>query len=118
MTPREAATIACLAVAVAGFALATVGLFRLPDAFARAHATSKGDTLGTLFAAAAVGLAVGVDDATAKLVVLVVFVFVTTPTATHAIVHAADVEGYEPWTRASVDGDDPATPTRTEGDGE
>ncbi|WP_435348774.1 monovalent cation/H(+) antiporter subunit G [Haloarchaeobius sp. HRN-SO-5] len=98
MTPTEAAVLVCCAGTVFAFGLATLGLFRLPDLYSRAHATSKGDTLGTLFAVAGTGLAVGLGGDAVKLAFLLVFVFVTTPTATHAIVRAADVEGYDAWT--------------------
>lgn len=98
MTPAELAVVACAAGSVAAFGLATLGLVRLPDLYARAHATSKGDTLGTLLAVAGVGLAVGGSGDAVKLLVLVAFVFVTTPTATHAVVRAASVAGYPAWT--------------------
>jgi len=95
VTPRELAVLACAAGAVLTFGLATLGLFRLPDCYSRAHATSKGDTLGTLLAVAATALAGG---DIVELAVLAVFVFVTTPTATHAVIRAAADEGYEVWT--------------------
>ena len=93
MTVLEALAVLCAAGTVAAFGLATLGLFRLPDLYSRAHATSKGDTLGTLFAVAGAGLAVGPGPSAVKLVFLLLFVFVTTPTATHAILHAADAGG-------------------------
>lgn len=106
MTPIELAILACAAGVVFFFAIATLGLFRLPDLYARAHATSKGDTLGTLFAVVGTGLAFGASGESIKLAFLLAFVFVTTPTATHAIVRAASVEGYEPRT-AREGSDDP-----------
>ncbi|MDG5776984.1 monovalent cation/H(+) antiporter subunit G [Haloarculaceae archaeon H-GB2-1] len=96
MTPREAAVLLCALGAVAMFGLATVGLFRLPDFYARAHAVSKGDTLGTLFAVVAVGLAGASISEIAKLTFLVAFVFATTPTATHAIVRADSTDADRP----------------------
>ncbi|MFD1589421.1 monovalent cation/H(+) antiporter subunit G [Halorientalis brevis] len=103
MTLLELAVVLCVCGAVLFFGIATLGLFRLPDLYSRAHATSKGDTLGTLFAIGGAILASGGDDTT-KLLFLVGFVFVTTPTATHAIVHAADVEGYDAWTSGGDEG--------------
>jgi multicomponent Na+:H+ antiporter subunit G len=95
VTPLEAAVSLCAFGTVFFFGLATLGLFRLPDVYSRAHATSKADTMGTLFAVG--GALLGGGDAP-KLLFLLLFVLATTPTATHAIVHAADVEGYEAWT--------------------
>ena len=96
MTPVEALILLCALGTVCAFGLATLGLFRLPDRYARAHATSKADTLGTLFAVAGTGLAIGRGDAAVKLAFLLVFVLVTTPTATHAIVRAAALEDGDP----------------------
>jgi multicomponent Na+:H+ antiporter subunit G len=97
VTPVELAVVLCAAGTTFAFGVATLGLFRLPDLYSRAHATSKGDTLGALSGVAGAALAVGGGDRV-KLLVLLAFVLVTTPTATHAIVRAADVEGYEAWT--------------------
>jgi len=89
MTPR-AILVALLAAGSVFFTgLAAVGLLRLPDVFSRAHAASKADTLGALSAFAAVGVAFGVDSATLKVAMLFVFVLVTTPAATHAVVRTA-----------------------------
>ena len=103
MTPLEIAVLLCAFVTVFAFGLATLGLFRLPDFYARAHAISKADTLGTLSAVAGAVLALGFGRGTIKLLVLLMFVLVTTPTATHAIVRAASVEGYEPRTSTAED---------------
>ncbi len=103
---RATLAAACAAGAVLLFGLATVGLARLPDLYARSHAVSKGDTLGTALAVAAAALAGG--DAV-KLLALLAFVSVTTPTATHAVVRAADVEGYEPVLGAGDAGESSGT---------
>jgi multicomponent Na+:H+ antiporter subunit G len=113
VTPVELAVLACVAGSVFVFGLATLGLFRLPDFYSRAHATSKADTLGTLFAVAGAGIALGLGNGTVKLVLLLVFVLVTTPTATHAIVRAATIEGYAAQTTAR---DGAAREGRTGGD--
>jgi multicomponent Na+:H+ antiporter subunit G len=51
---------------------------------------------------ASVVLAYGVDSGVIKAVLLLVFIFITNPTAAHAIARAAYEEGIEPWT----EGDD------------
>ncbi|WP_135826369.1 monovalent cation/H(+) antiporter subunit G [Halorussus ruber] len=89
MTPREMLVALLAAGSVFFTGLAAVGLLRLPDVFSRAHAASKADTLGALSAFAAVGVAFGVESATLKVAMLFVFVLVTTPAATHAVVRTA-----------------------------
>jgi multicomponent Na+:H+ antiporter subunit G len=78
--------------------VAAVGLLRLPDIYTRTHAASKSDTLAAVLALAAVVLAIQTELATFKAVLLLVFVFVTNPTAAHAIARAANDQGIEPWT--------------------
>ena len=80
--------------------VAAVGLLRLPDLYTRAHAASKSDTLGAVLSLAAVALVFGTDVTTVKAVFLVAFMFVTNPTAAHAIARAAHDQGIEPWTVA------------------
>jgi len=79
--------------------VSTTGVIRLPDVFSRAHTASQADTLGAGFALAAVALTLGWQSATVKTVLLLVFIFVTNPTAAHAIARAAYEEGVEPWTK-------------------
>ncbi|WP_132058466.1 monovalent cation/H(+) antiporter subunit G [Halorussus amylolyticus] len=99
MTPREIA-IAALAVGGVFFAVvAAVGVIRLPDLYTRSHSASKSDTLGAGMALAAVALTFGADISTVKTVLLLLFMFITNPTAAHAITRAAAEEGIEPWTR-------------------
>jgi len=78
--------------------VSTAGVIRLPDVFSRAHTASQADTLGAGFTLAAVALTLGWQSATVKTVLLLVFIFVTNPTAAHAIARAAYEEGIEPWT--------------------
>jgi multicomponent Na+:H+ antiporter subunit G len=86
--------------------VAAVGLVRLPDLYSRTHAASKSETLGAALALAAVAVAIGPDPALAKVVLLLAFVFVTGPTAAHAIARAAHEEGFEPWERPAADSSD------------
>ena len=88
----------CLALGLFFTLVSATGVIRLPDVFSRAHTASQADTLGAGFALAAVALTLGWDTATVKTVLLLVFIFVTNPTAAHAIARAAYEEGVEPWT--------------------
>ena len=83
--------------------VSAVGVIRLPDVYARAHTASQTDTLGAGMALAAVALALGYQNAAIYTVLLLFFVFITNPTAAHAIARSAAESGIEPW-EASADG--------------
>ncbi len=99
MTPVELVAI-LLVVAGTFFGLvAVVGIVRLPDLYTRAHATSKSDTLGIILTLGGVALVLGADVSVAKTVILGIFLFVTNPTAAHAITRAAYDQDITPWMR-------------------
>ena len=77
--------------------ISALGVIRLPDIYARTHTASQADTLGAGFALAAVALTLGWDTTAFKTVFLLFFIFVTNPTAAHAIARSADAEGIRPW---------------------
>lgn len=83
-----------------------LGILRFPDFYSRLHPAGKLDTmgLGLSMTAMAVYTAGGghlADWLTAlKIFFIVVFVFITSPTATHAIVDAGVRAGLSPWTKA------------------
>ncbi len=91
------------------FVATTVGLIRFPDFYSRVHAAGKGDTLSTtLFLGGAILFLLrdfsGDTLLTAgKLLLIVFYIFIASPTATHAIIDA----GYEfrvpYWTRPTKD---------------
>lgn len=73
-----------------------VGVIRLPDFYTRLHAAGMTDTLGAeliLF-----GLILQADgwQVIAKLLLVAFFLVVTSPTATHAVAHAAYKAGEKP----------------------
>jgi multicomponent Na+:H+ antiporter subunit G len=78
--------------------VAMVGLIRLPDLYTRAHGASKSDTLGSGLTLAAVAVVFGAQLPTIKTSLLLLFLFLTNPTAAHAITRAAADQGIEPWT--------------------
>lgn len=88
----------------------TVGILRFPDFYTRLHAAGKLDTLGAL--AMLFGLALynlhGFDldklQVAFKIMLAVVFVFIASPTATHAILDAGLVGGLPPWRKHARSG--------------
>ena len=97
MTPLELAVLVLAGGSVLFSLVAAVGVVRLPDVYARAHATSKSDTMGTGLALGAVALALNSGVARLKLALLVVFVLLTNPVAAHAITRAAHFQGIPHW---------------------
>ncbi len=77
----------------------SVGLVRMPDFFSRTHPAGLIDTLGATLTIG--GLLLQSDEfaVSIKLVLILVFLFLTSPTAAHALAHAALVSGIKPWTR-------------------
>ncbi|WP_254524280.1 monovalent cation/H(+) antiporter subunit G [Natrinema caseinilyticum] len=75
--------------------VAAVGVIRLPDVYARTHTASQADTLGAGLTLAAVALALGWQHAAVYCVLLLFFVFITNPTAAHAIARSAAETGVE-----------------------
>lgn len=71
------------------FMVGTVGLVRLPEAFSRMHATTKCDTLGAGLILVAMMIHTGIQIITIKLFVILIFIWITNPTAAHIISKAA-----------------------------
>lgn len=78
-----------------------VGLLRMPDFFTRLHPSGVVDTLGAGLVIAGLCLQAGPTQVTVKLLLILVFIFFTSPTATHAVAHAALIGGLKPWVRPS-----------------
>lgn len=98
MTITEILIVALVAAGTFFGFVAVVGILRLPDLYTRAHATSKSDTLGIILTLGGVALVFGADLAVVKTVLLGMFLFLTNPTAAHAITRAAYDQGITPWT--------------------
>ncbi len=82
-----------------------VGIIRMPDFYSRLHPAGKLDTMGLLMSMIAMALytlhdfSVDAMLTSLKIILIVVFVFITSPTATHAIVDAGVRASLEPWTK-------------------
>lgn len=74
-----------------------VGLIRLPDFYTRAHASGKCDTLGEGLMLTGLMLYEGMTLVSVKLLLLVIFIYITSPTAVHALVNVAYDRGAIPW---------------------
>lgn len=77
----------------------SVGALRMPDLYTRLHAAGKVDSLAQTLILGALILQAGFTLTAAKLLLIVMFLFATTPTATHMLAKAAHVSGLKPWRR-------------------
>lgn len=79
--------------------LSAFGLVRLPDVYLRAHAAGKSATLGVLCILSGVFLyfALFLDHISAKLLLGIIFVFLTSPVAAHLTGRAAYRSGVPLW---------------------
>lgn len=73
-----------------------VGVLRMPDLYTRMHAASLTDTLAAIAILGGLMLQGGLTLVTAKLVLILVFLLLTSPIATHALAAAALGDGLRP----------------------
>ena len=75
-----------------------LGVLRFPDFYSRLHAAGKGDTLGQALVLVGLMILAGFTMVSLKLALIIVFIFVLNPTATHALARGAWLVGVRPWT--------------------
>jgi len=87
------------------FAVGVLGVLRLPDFYSRQHAAGKCDSLAAVLVIFGVALYNLHDPTlanilvTLKILAIAAFIFVASPTATHAVTEAALIVGVEPWSK-------------------
>lgn len=74
----------------------SIGLLRFPDFFTRMHAASVTDTLATALIVLGLLLQTNAWIVQGKLVMVLIFVLLTSPTASHALAKAALHGGLQP----------------------
>lgn len=89
----DAASWALLASGGLFCVIGAVGLIRMPDFYTRMHAASVVDTLGAGLILMGLMLQAGLTLVAAKLLIIGLLIFFTSPTATHALARAAFVRG-------------------------
>lgn len=73
-----------------------IGIHRFPDFYSRLHAAGTTDTLCAALFLLGLGLQAGLTLASAKLFLIFIFIFFTSPTASHSLANAAMLGGLEP----------------------
>lgn len=91
-----------------------IGLFRMPDVYTRSHAAGITDTLGAILVLAGLMLQAGFTLVTVKLLIILLFLLFTSPTATHALNHTAWASGLRPILDGDLPVEQPAKRTEDE----
>jgi multicomponent Na+:H+ antiporter subunit G len=73
-----------------------VGALRMPNLYTRIHAASLTDTMGAVLIIAGVILQAGASLAAIKLAAILLFLLLTSPTASNALASAALLAGLRP----------------------
>lgn len=73
-----------------------IGALRMPNLYTRMHAASVTDTMGAALVLTGVMLQAGLSLATIKLAAILLFLLLTSPTASNALASAAILSGLQP----------------------
>ncbi len=76
--------------------IGAIGMLRFPDFYTRLHASGITDTLCAVLILFGLMLQSGLSLLTVKLVLILLFLLFTTPTATHALARAAVLDNVDP----------------------
>ena len=105
LSARELCGMILAGVGFLFFLGAAVGLYRFPDFYTRMHAAGKGDTLSSLLILSGFAL-ITLEGFSAtdwllvvKVLAIVLFIMLTSPTSTHALMRAGFEDGVEPVTK-------------------
>ena len=85
-----------LAIGTLALVVGSLGLIRLPDVFSRIHAVGMMDTAGVGFIVLGMMIHEGFSLISVKLAAVAVFLFFTSPIATHAVAQVAHKSGFSP----------------------
>jgi multicomponent Na+:H+ antiporter subunit G len=92
---REIAIWFCLISGSVFCVIGGIGIIRMPDFYTRSHAASITDTLGATLILLGLGLYSGMNLISVKLAFVLFLLYVTSPTAAHALVKAAYSRGLD-----------------------
>lgn len=79
-----------------------VGILRFPDFFSRLHPAGMTDTLGAALILIGLILQAGFTLISVKLIMILAFLLLTNPTATHALAKSALHGNQQPLTKPSI----------------
>ena len=96
MTIVDLVSWACILAGALLGVVGGIGIHRFPDFYSRLHAVGITDTLCAALFLLGLGLQAGLSLASFKLFLVFVFLFFTSPTASHALANAAQHGGLKP----------------------
>lgn len=76
-----------------------LGILRMPDLFTRLHPAGLADSFGAPLVLIGVAIQNGFSLFSAKIILLIFFLLITSPTATHALSKSALLSGIKPWSK-------------------
>ena len=85
-----------IAIGVIALLIGSLGLIKLPDVYCRIHAVGMIDTAGASFIILGMIIHQGFSFVSFKLALIGVFLFFTSPIATHAVAQVAHKMGVKP----------------------
>ena len=96
MTVVDIISWACLVLGAIFCVIGGLGLLRLPDFYSRMHGGGITDTLGAGLILVGLMVLGGWSLITVKLILILLFLLLTSPTGTHAVARAAFASGLRP----------------------
>ena len=92
-----------IAIGVVFDIFGSIGLLRLPDVYNRLQAATKCVTMGTCTIMLGVFVMNGFNRLGIKALLIIPFIFLTSPTAAHALARGAHIFGIKLWKKSVCD---------------
>ncbi len=92
-------TLSWVLLTLGGFSvlIGGIGALRMPDLYTRMHAASVTDSLGAILVLLGIMVQAGWSLATIKLIAILLFLLMTSPTSSNALASAALLAGTRPF---------------------
>ena len=75
----------------------TLGIIRFPDIYTRLQTSSKCDAAGAVALLIGLMMREGLNSFSLRILIILIFLLLTNPVATHAIARSAAIRGIKPW---------------------
>ena len=102
-------TLSWVLLTLGGFSvlIGGIGAVRMPDLYTRMHAASVTDSLGAILVLLGIMVQAGWSLATIKLIAILLFLLMTSPTSSNALASAALLAGTRPFAEMRQQRDKP-----------